>query len=232
MLAATAAITATSRAPPKAYTRETLRRAVAAATSPLPLTLQRLARVGTPCVSSRYPGQMHDKVTRIDVSATDGSGTMEFSPLGVGAHTAHPPLRPHIKLLHGMREPDNWLQLIRFGIVGGAGFAINLLLYAAFVRGIGVEYLAAEAAAWILSGANNFVWNRHWTFRARDGEIHLQAIRFLLVSLVALGIDEGVLRALVETGGLDKVVAQVLALGLATPFNFLGNKLWSFRVQG
>ena len=27
------------------------------------------------------------------------------------------PIRPHLRLLHGLRKPANWLQLVRFGIV-------------------------------------------------------------------------------------------------------------------
>ena len=43
-------------------------------------------------------------------------------------------LRPHIRLLHGMRRPANWLQLVRFGVVGGIGFIVNLAVYTLFVH--------------------------------------------------------------------------------------------------
>jgi putative flippase GtrA len=38
------------------------------------------------------------------------------------------------------------------------------------------------------------------------------------------------LRALVALG-LDKVLAQATAIVLVTPLNFVGNKLWSFRLR-
>jgi putative flippase GtrA len=137
--------------------------------------------------------------------------------------------RPHIRLLHGMRRPANWLQLVRFSVVGASGYAVNLLLYALFVKVLGVEYLVSEAAAWIVAAGNNFYWNRHWTFKAGDGQVRVQAARFLLVSLVALAVNLLVLRILVESAGMDKVVAEVVALAASTPLNFLGNKLWSFQ---
>jgi putative flippase GtrA len=31
--------------------------------------------------------------------------------------------------------------------------------------------------------------------------------------------------------GLDKVLSQAIAVVLVTPLNFIGNKLWSFRVR-
>ena len=39
-----------------------------------------------------------------------------------------------MRLLHGMRRPANWLQLVRFGLVGGVGFVVNLAVYALFVH--------------------------------------------------------------------------------------------------
>ncbi len=136
---------------------------------------------------------------------------------------------PRTRLLHGMRRPANWLQLVRFGLVGGVGFMVNLAVYALLVHAVGVQYLAASVVAWLVAVANNFVLNRHWTFDASSDRAHRQAGRFLLVSLVAEICSLLLLKVFVEDAGLAKVAAQALAVALATPLNFLGNKLWSFR---
>ncbi len=140
-------------------------------------------------------------------------------------------LRPHLRLLHGMRRPANWLQLVRFGIVGGIGFAVNLAVYALFVHPFGVDYHVAAVVAWLVAVINNFVLNRHWTFDARDGLVHFQAMRFLVVSLCALVVSLLLLTLLVEAAGIPKVAAQALAVAASMPLNFLGNKLWSFRTS-
>jgi putative flippase GtrA len=138
-------------------------------------------------------------------------------------------LRPHLRLLHGMRRPANWLQLVRFGLVGGVGFVVNVAVYTLLVHSAGFDYRAANVAAWLVAVINNFVLNRHWTFDARGGRAHAQAMRFLLVSLVAEGVSLGLLTLLVEGAGVAKVPAQALAVAASMPLNFLGNKLWSFR---
>jgi putative flippase GtrA len=138
-------------------------------------------------------------------------------------------LRPHVRLLHGLRRPANWMQLVRFGVVGAVGFIVNLAVYALFVHPIGVDYHVAAVAAWIVAVLNNFVLNRHWTFDARGGRARFQAARFVLVSLVAFGCSLLLLTLLVEGAGLAKVPAQAVAVAASTPLNFLGNKLWSFR---
>jgi putative flippase GtrA len=177
---------------------------------------------------------MPDDATAVQIPAghlaeTEVAGA---APNSTGSSTNGAPTGPvgvHMRLLHGMRHPQNWLQLMRFCIVGASGFAINLVVYRVAYKHLGIDYLAAAAGSWIIAAASNFYWNRHWTFKARDGLVHHQALRFLVVSLVALAIDLAVLSILVQTGGLDKLVAQVLALAVATPANFIGNKLWSFR---
>lgn len=149
---------------------------------------------------------------------------------GSAAQRAHP--RPYMRLLHGMRRPANWLQLIRFGMVGGLGFVVNLAVYALFVHALSTPYQIAAVLAWLVAVLNNFVINRHWTFDASAGRVHFQALRFFVVSLAAFALVNLVLLTLlVEDAGMGKVPAQALAVAAATPFNFLGNKLWSFRMH-
>jgi putative flippase GtrA len=138
-------------------------------------------------------------------------------------------IRPHVRFLHGMRRPANWLQLVRFGIVGGVGFVVNLIVYTVLVHPAGVDYRVASIAAWLVAVLNNFILNRHWTFDASGDRAHHQAVRFLLVSLVAEGFSLLLLTVFVEGAGIPKVPAQALAVAGAMPLNFLGNKLWSFR---
>ncbi|MFI4992887.1 MAG: GtrA family protein [Solirubrobacterales bacterium] len=140
-------------------------------------------------------------------------------------------IRTHIRLLHGMRRPANWLQLVRFGLVGGVGFAVNLAVYSLFVHPVGVDYRVASVVAWLVAVINNFVLNRHWTFDARAGRAHFQALRFLVVSLVAEGCSLLLLTLFVEGVGIAKIPAQALAVAASMPLNFLGNKLWSFRAE-
>jgi putative flippase GtrA len=136
-----------------------------------------------------------------------------------------------VRLLHGLRRPENWLQLVRFGAVGGVGFVINLAVYTLCVHALAIDYHAAAVVAWLVAVANNFVLNRHWTFDAGDGRAHFQALRFFVVSLVALGVSQLLLTAFVEGAGIAKVAAQALAVAASMPLNFLGNKLWSFRSE-
>ena len=128
-----------------------------------------------------------------------------------------------------LRQPRNWIQLLRFAMVGASGYAVNLAVFGVLVHGTGVDYRLAATGAFLVAVANNFLWNRAWTFSARDGHAGFQAARFLLVSLAAFGVNLVLLAALVDAAGMAKVEAQALAIAAATPLSFLGNKLWTFR---
>jgi putative flippase GtrA len=127
-----------------------------------------------------------------------------------------------------LRHPANWIQLAKFCLVGISGYAVNLGVYTALVHAVGLNYIAAAVCSFAVAVANNYTWNRVWTFRRERGHIALQGAKFLVVSLAALGANIAVLALLVELG-IPKVPAQAAAIVLVTPLSFLGNKLWSFR---
>jgi dolichol-phosphate mannosyltransferase len=137
--------------------------------------------------------------------------------------------RRRTRVRHALRQRANWLQLLRFAAVGASGYVVNLVVFTAAVHGARFDYLLAAVLAFAVALANNFFWNRGWTFRAGEGHAGFQAARFLVVSLVAFGLNVVLLYALVEYAGMAKVAAQAIAIVAATPLNFIGNKLWSFR---
>ncbi len=126
------------------------------------------------------------------------------------------------------RRPASWMQLVKFGLVGGSGYLINLAVFALLVGGLGVHHLPAAVGAFCVAVTNNFLLNRHWTFAAGDGHAGFQAVRFFAVSVAALLVNLLVLEALVTEASLGDLTAQAIAVAVSMPFNFVGNKLWTF----
>lgn len=136
------------------------------------------------------------------------------------------PLRTRVGA--GMRHPANWLQLVRFACVGASGYVVNLAVFTVLVHVAGLHHLLAASGAFLVAVGNNFLWNRRWTFAAHDGHAGFQAVRFVVVSLVAFVVNLALLEALVSGAELPEVPSQAVAVVAATPLSFLGNKLWSF----
>jgi putative flippase GtrA len=132
------------------------------------------------------------------------------------------------RLSAAARRPASWWQLLKFGLVGVSGYLINLAVFALLSGNLGVHHILAAVGAFCVAISSNFLWNRHWTFAAGAGHAGFQAARFFTVSVAALLINLAVLQALVEGTSLGELTSQAIAVAVAMPFNFLGNKLWTF----
>jgi dolichol-phosphate mannosyltransferase len=126
------------------------------------------------------------------------------------------------------RRPASWVQLFKFGLVGGTGYLVNLAVFAVLTEYLGLHHVVAAVGAFCVAVTNNFVLNRHWTFAAGAGHAGFQAMRFFAVSIGALAINLFALELLISAAGMSSLPAQAIAVAIAMPFNFLGNKLWTF----
>ena len=54
--------------------------------------------------------------------------------MSTSEHAAIPAPEPPVGVIrrihHGTRKPANWLQLFKFGLVGGSGYVVNLAVFA------------------------------------------------------------------------------------------------------
>jgi putative flippase GtrA len=126
------------------------------------------------------------------------------------------------------RRPASWWQLLKFGIVGGSGYVINIAVFAVLNSSFGLHHAVAAVGAFCVAVFNNFLWNRYWTFGPGEAHPAFQAARFFAVSIASLAINLVVLELLIGATSLGDVAAQAVAVAVAMPFNFLGNKLWTF----
>jgi putative flippase GtrA len=137
----------------------------------------------------------------------------------------------HVRVRSGLRRPHNWVQLIKFCAVGGSGYVVNLCVFAVCVEVLGLHHLIGATLAFVVAVMNNFWWNRHWTFKAGQGHAGFQAARFFIVSVAAFLFAASVLELLVSVVELPELPSQAIAIVAATPLNFIGNKMWSFRIE-
>ena len=112
--------------------------------------------------------------------------------------------------------------------MGASGYGVNLAVFAVLVHGVGADYRLAAVAAFVTAVTNNYLWNRMWTFDSGHDTVAFQAPRFFAVSLAAFCVSLGLLEGGVRVLGLPEIVAQAAAIVIATPINFVGNKVWTF----
>jgi len=133
-----------------------------------------------------------------------------------------------------LRIPDprrvnrsDWMQLVRFLVVGASGYVVNLAIFSIALL-LGAHYIPAAIIAFVVAWMNNFMLNRYWTFRAHAEAMMGQGARYLAVSVVALIANLIILQVLVDAG-LGETLSQAIAIVLVTPLSYLLSRRWSFR---
>jgi putative flippase GtrA len=131
----------------------------------------------------------------------------------------------------------------KFGIVGASGTVVNMLvlrLMQEFVlTGIETErtrLMVALPIAILFATLNNFCWNRLWTWADRQqlaaaaGAVQAwpaQFARYALASWLGSALQYGLTLWLAHS--MHYLLANLLAIVVASVCNFLVNDLWTFR---
>jgi len=122
------------------------------------------------------------------------------------------------------------VQFLKFGIVGVSNTLLAFATYTVLLKVFGVWYLAASAIGFIVGATNGFLLNRRWTFKEHVGDA-LTPVRWGIVQGCGLALNVLLLLALVDGAGVEKLLGQVLAIGVVTTVTFLANRAWTFRVH-
>src|SRR5579871_2832002 len=73
--------------------------------------------------------------------------------------------RAHYERFHlAVRRPANWLELIRYCMVGASGYVVNLAVF--WLVEHRLSYPIAFTLAFVAAASGNFVLNRRFTFRS------------------------------------------------------------------
>ena len=140
------------------------------------------------------------------------------------------------KLREKLRVPVK--RFLKFGLVGFSGVFVDMtifyLLSDASTLGWGLtrsKVIAAEVAV-----LNNFLWNDLWTFRdladQQSGwrKLIKRFVKFNLICLMGIGLNLLILNILYNYFGVNKYVANLIAIAIVTIWNFWFNLKLSWRV--
>ena len=128
---------------------------------------------------------------------------------------------------------EEWMKIVRFGLVGLSGILVNMGLLYALTEVAGLYYLISAAIAIELSIVNNFVWNDIWTFGAADNlrlERKIQRFgSFQAVSMGGLVINMAILYLLADVAGVYYLVANLAGILIAFIWNYAVNRHYTWK---
>ncbi len=128
------------------------------------------------------------------------------------------------------------LKFLKFGVVGASGFVIHGGLLYLLRDVVGINQFLANVIGFVAAASSNYVLNRVWTFRSRETQVGVEYLKFILVSVVGLGINTGSLWLLTRLipawsgeGDWRFYILWAVAVGITTLWNFFGNMLFTFK---
>lgn len=123
---------------------------------------------------------------------------------------------------------ENKGQIARFSVVGASSAVIDFGLLYILTDIFGLYYLLSATISFIAAATYNFSLNRKWTFKSK-GDRRRQLPIFFGVAIVGVLLNLGIMYLGVDYLGVHYMLAKVLATGVVTIYNFLGNKYVTFR---
>ena len=122
-------------------------------------------------------------------------------------------------------------QFVKYGIVGASNTVLTFIIYTVLVEVLGVEYVIALLAGYVVGSLNSYMLNRHWTFRAGHLAHTSVGPRFATVQIVAIGVNAALLVLFVDGLHVHKILAQAILTVPVLAVTFFVNRAWSFAAS-
>ena len=119
------------------------------------------------------------------------------------------------------------VRLIRFGVVGASGAALNTMVLYALYHVAGLPLLISSALAVELAVISNYLLNDRWTFAAPAPSCRLFA-KFNAASLVGLGLNVLTVWFLVRSG-VYFLAANLIGILISFASNYAFSIAWVWR---
>jgi putative flippase GtrA len=124
-----------------------------------------------------------------------------------------------------LRRDDPARQLVRFLLVGVGNTVLSFVVYRLLLA-LGTWYAIAAPLAFAVGAVNGYVFNRRWTFVARDST-RARVLYVVVQGTGALSTSMLVL-LFVRAAGTGRVWAYLAAIPPVTLCMFAANRLWTF----
>jgi len=130
------------------------------------------------------------------------------------------------------RHSTRGLEAYRFIVAGLATFAVEFALLILLKEGLGIQYLIANAIAFTVAVAFNYVLSVAWVFHGAKNGGNVAKIAFFTVSVIGLVLNQLLMWLLVGLGGLYYLVAKLITSVLVMLWNYAAKRKVLFHASG
>jgi len=121
-------------------------------------------------------------------------------------------------------------KILKFSSVGALGSVTNISIFSMLVF-LDIHYNLASVIAFMFAVTQNYTLNKKWTFKDHNTKTKQKFVKYFILNFSSFFINLAVLNLFVmnfDEGNLTKIIGQILGIGVAMGFNFLGSYLVIF----
>jgi len=119
-------------------------------------------------------------------------------------------------------------KFLKFGVVGASGVVVDFGYTYISKEIIKIQKYVANAIGFTLAATSNYFLNRWWTFHSHNPHIGVEYSKFLVISILGLGINSFVIWILVSKYNKNFYISKLFAIGVVTLWNFIFNMVFTF----
>lgn len=119
-------------------------------------------------------------------------------------------------------------KFLKFGVVGFSGLIVDFGLTSLFKEIFHCNKYLSNTIGFVCAATSNYILNRLWTFQSHNDAIGTEYMQFMFVSVVGLIINTFVLYVATDKFRLNFYFSKIIAIGVATVWNFFGNMFITF----
>ena len=121
------------------------------------------------------------------------------------------------------------LKFLKFAAVGFSGVFVDFGITWLFKEKVKLNKYVSNAIGFVCAATSNYILNRIWTFESENASIATEYGKFMLVSVIGLGINSLTLYILTDKLKWNFYLSKIFAIGMATLWNFFANLLFTFK---
>lgn len=120
-------------------------------------------------------------------------------------------------------------KFLKFSVVGASGVLVDFGFTYLCKEIIKIPKYVSNAIGFTIAASSNYFLNRVWTFRSHNPEIGIEYSKFIVVSLIGLGINTLILWILVSKNKKNFYISKLFAIAFVTIWNFFANLVFTFK---
>lgn len=123
-----------------------------------------------------------------------------------------------------------WLQLLRYGFVGGVAFVADYGTLFLLTHYAGMHYLWSAAVAFAIGLTVNYLLSISWVFnRNRSAKPWVEFMVFTLIGVVGIGLNELIMYVATDLLSMHYMLSKLISTALVFCWNFFARKLIIFK---